>query len=138
MGVSITAVDGVVRYITGRTQMLSPGIACLTCAELLDGAAVRRDLMSEEQLNADPYFIGLGEPQPAVISINSTVASLAVSMFLSAVAKIPGKARFQIYDGIGGTVRSAVVRANPVCVVCSPNGSLGKGDEWPLPVRFVS
>ena len=135
IGVSITTADSEVKYITGRTQMLAPGIGCLTCADLLDGAAIRRELMTSEQRRSDPYFIGAGVPQPAVVSINSTMASLAVSMFLAAAAKVPGKARFQIYDGIAGTVRAAAVRPNPACVVCSAAGSLGKGDDWPLPFR---
>jgi hypothetical protein len=115
--------------------MLAPGLGCLTCAELLDSDAVRTDLMTDYERQADPYFMASAAPQPAVMSINATVASLAVTMFLGAIADIPVDARFQLYDAIRGTVRP--VRHDPVaaCVVCSQRGALGRGDEWPLPTR---
>lgn len=135
VGVSITSRDGRVERISGRTQMLSPGLACLACGNLLDSDAVRRDFMSESERSADPYFIGEGEPQPAVVSLNSTVSSLAVTMFLGAVTGIPAAARYQNYDGIAGSVRPVHVPIDPNCVVCSPRGALGRGGEWALPSR---
>ncbi len=135
MGVSLSVKDGRVTHISGRAQMLAPGLGCLTCARLLDSAAIRYDLMSDNERRSDRYFIGSGVPQPAVISLNSTVASLAVSMFLAAYTSIPGTARQQVYDGIGGYLRSAVTPRDPICVVCSKNGALARGDEWSLPTR---
>ena len=134
-GVAIAAKESKVTSVAGRVQMLAPGLGCLTCAELLDSDAVRTDLMTDYERQADPYFMASAVPQPAVMSINATVASLAVSMFLGAVAGIPVDARFQLYDAIRGTVRP--VRHDPVaaCVVCSQRGALGRGDEWPLPTR---
>jgi len=134
-GVAIDSRNSKIASVVGRVQMLAPGLGCLTCAELLDPDAVRTDLMTEYERQIDPYFIGSAAPQPAVMSINATVASLAVTMFLGAVAKIPIDARFQLYDAIRGTVRQ--VRHDPVaaCVVCSQRGALARGDEWPLPTR---
>ena len=134
-GVAIAVKKSRVTSVTGRVQMLAPGLGCLTCAELLDPDAVRTDLMTDYERQTDPYFIGTGTAQPAVMSINATVASLAVTMFLGAVAHIPADARFQLYDGIRGTLRH--IRHDPVaaCVVCSQRGALARGDEWPLPTR---
>jgi hypothetical protein len=134
-GVSISSKDGRVTHITGRVQMLAPGLGCLTCAGLLDSDAVRRDLMTDHERQADPYFIGAHEPQPAVISLNGTVVSLAVTMFLSAVTHIPAEARYQLYNGVAGTIRAVAHTADPTCIVCSPSGALARGDEWPLPAR---
>ena len=134
MGVSI-GMDRERKTITGRVQMLSPGLACLVCGNLLDSDQVRRDLMSAEELKHDPYFLGVGEPQPAVISINSTVASLAITMFLSAVAGIPSRPRLLLYDGVNGSLRNATIVSNPDCIVCSKHGALGRGNEWDLPRR---
>src|SRR5262249_11303678 len=97
--------------------------------------AVRRDLMTEYERQADPYFIGAHEPQPAVISLNSTVVSLAITMFLGAVTHIPADARYQLYNGISGVVRVIAHTPDPVCVVCSTAGALARGNEWPLPAR---
>jgi molybdopterin-synthase adenylyltransferase len=134
MGVRIDARDGDLR-ITGRIQMLAPGLGCLLCANLLDPEAVRRDLMTEFERQRDPYIVGSPEPQPAVISINGTVSSLAISMFLAAVTGISLKSRYQIYRGEIGTVRNIESKPTPDCVVCSPAGAAGKGDQWDLPGR---
>ena len=135
MGVGIASAGGEVRRITGRVQMLSPGLGCLACANMLDPDAVRRDLQTAQVRNMDPYFIGEGEPAPAVISINTTMASLAVTMFLSAVLGIPGQARLQVYDGIRGTVRVATAEPIGGCVVCSTAGYLALGDSASLPEK---
>ncbi len=134
-GVAIAAKESSVTSVVGRVQMLAPGLGCLTCAELLDTDAVRTDLMTDYERQADPYFIGATVPQPAVMSLNATIASLAVTMFLGAVVGIPVDARFQLYDAIRGTVRPVLHNPVAACVVCSQRGALGRGDEWPLPTR---
>jgi len=135
MGVSIVASKGKVDRLTGRVQMLSPGLGCLACGNLLDADAIRRELMVEEHRKADPYFIGSAVPQPAVVTLNSTVASLAATMFLGAVTDIPAHARYQIYNGINGTLRAVSLTPDPMCIVCSKRGALGRGNEWELPAR---
>ena len=56
-------------------------------------------------------------------------------MFLSAVTGMPDFARYQLYNGIDGTVRSISLEQNPTCIVCSKRGALGRGNEWVLPAR---
>jgi len=135
MGVRIDASNGRVTSITGRVQMLGPGLPCLQCHNFLDSEAVRRDLLSPEERVRDPYIVGEHEPQPAVISLNGTVASLAVSMALAAITGLSINARHQIYRADQGAVRE--VESKPVanCIVCSQQGALGRGDSWPLPWR---
>lgn len=135
MGVVIAANMGKVTHIAGRTQMLAPGLACLTCGNLLDAEQVRRDLMTDFERQADPYILGEPEPAPAVISLNSTMASLAVTMFLNAVAEIPGSARFLNYNAMTGICRPAICTPHPSCIVCSFRGAIARADEWPLPAR---
>lgn len=135
MGVSIGVKDHVISHIAGRVQMAAPGLACLICANVIDANAVRSELMTPEQRAADPYIVGHHEPQPAVISLNSTVTSLAVTMFMAAFTAVPASARFQLYNGISGTVKPVSVRQDPTCIVCSQSGALGLADMWPLPGR---
>jgi molybdopterin-synthase adenylyltransferase len=135
LGVQIEAKNGSVSHITGRVQMLAPGLACLVCSDLLDADAVRRDLMTEAQRRADPYIVGRNETQPAVISLNGTVASLAVTMYLSAVTGIPVTARHQVYRAELGIVRSIQNEQVPNCVICSRKGAFGQGDNWVPPGR---
>ena len=135
MGVVIAVQAGKVTHVAGRTQMLAPGLACLACGNLLDAEQIRRDLLTDFERRADPYILGEPEPAPAVISLNSTMASLAVTMFLNAVAGVPGSGRFLNYNAITGICRPAICTPHPSCVVCSFRGAIARGDEWPLPAR---
>jgi molybdopterin-synthase adenylyltransferase len=132
LGVGIVAKQGMVTHISGRVQMAAPGLPCLVCGSVIDPVAVRRELQTPVQRAADPYITGYNEPQPAVISLNSTMASLAVTMFITAFTQVPGGARLQYYNAISGVVRAAALRADPSCVVCSRSGALGLGNKWAL------
>jgi hypothetical protein len=135
VGVGILVADGRIEYVTGRVQMLSPGLACMVCTEKLDAEQVRRELLSEEQRKRDPYITGATVAQPAVISLNAIVSSAAVSMFLGAVTGTPYEARMLIYDGIRGSLRPAAMEPRPHCIVCSEDGALARGQSWNLPLR---
>lgn len=135
VGVAVGIANREVQYITGRTQMLSPGLPCLVCTELLDAEQVRRELLSEEQRKRDQYIVGASVPQPAVISLNSTMSSSAVTMFLAAVTGIPSNARMVIYDAVRGTLRPNAMAPRPHCIVCSHEGALARGATWRLPTR---
>lgn len=130
VGVSINARDGAIQAITGRTQMLAPGLPCLLCSNALDARIIREELMTPEQRAADPYFNdGRGVRQPAVISLNGTMVSLSVTMFLCAFTGIPGRARWQSYDGLGGTVRVFGIQPDPECAICGAEGLTASGDS---------
>lgn len=135
MGVVIAVAQAKISHIVGRVQLLAPGVACMTCANLLQPEQIRRDLLTEFERQKDPYIPGGAEHAPAVVSLNSTVASLAVTMFLNTALNIPGSARFLNYDAINGVVRPAICPVHPSCVVCSPRGALARADEWPLAAR---
>lgn len=135
LGVRIQARAGTIESVTGRIQMLAPGLPCLVCHDLLDPEEVRRDLLSEDARARDPYIIGAVEPQPAVISLNGTVASLGVTMMLSAVVGLPVRARHQLILFDRGVVRAAASDPLPECVICSLKGVLARGDTWPMAGR---
>ncbi len=132
IGTVIAVKEAEVTHVYGRVQLLAPGLACLTCNGLLDPGEVRRDMMTAFERQADPYLSGARVPAPAVMSLNGTVASLAVTMLLSMVTGIPAKARHLIYNAIAGSLRPARADPDPNCYICSRNGSLGRGDSWPI------
>jgi hypothetical protein len=84
---------------------------------------------------ADPYFIGAQVPAPSVMSINGTVASLAVTMFMAVLTGFPSNPRHLLYNVVAGSLRSVTARADAECFVCSPSGAFGRGDSWPLFAR---
>ncbi|MBS0162582.1 MAG: ThiF family adenylyltransferase [Nitrospira sp.] len=132
VGVGIVVKNGDITHVTGRIQMASPGLPCLICAGVVDSNAVRIELQSEIHRAADPYITGHHEPQPAVISLNGTVSSMVVTMFMAAFAGLPMATRLQYYNGLLGTVRAATLRADASCIVCSRSGALARGDAWQL------
>lgn len=135
MGVAIHVRDGHIASVTGRVQMLSPGLGCLVCADGLDGQQVRWELMSSVQRRADPYFQNASVPQPAVMPLNGVITSAAVAMFLSAITGYPGDARLLHYDGIRGSMRPQILPPRHSCIVCSGEGALARSNAWNLPVR---
>lgn len=135
MGVSISVGPEGVTHITGRVQMLAPGLPCLTCSRALNAEQIRRELLTPEARAADPYVQGVHEPQPAVVSINSTIASLAVTMFLGAMTPINATARFQRYDGVAGAVRLMAVSPAETCIICTSEGVLAAGSSEKLLCR---
>jgi molybdopterin/thiamine biosynthesis adenylyltransferase len=136
MGVGIGARNGQIEFIAGRVQMLSAGLPCLVCTDKLDAEQVRQEMLTQAQRTADAYIRGESVPQPAVISLNSTLASAAVTMFLAAVTGIPSSARMLTYDGMHGTLRAAAMEPRLHCVACSEDGALARGTSWTLPTRF--
>jgi molybdopterin/thiamine biosynthesis adenylyltransferase len=135
MGSTITTVDGSVTGIHGRAQLLSPGLACFSCSGLLNSEEVRRDMMTAFERKRDPYVHGAHEPAPAVISLNSTVASLAITMLLAFTVGVPSPARYVLYNAMTSSVRP--VRATPQedCFICSRRGTLARGDAVRLFAR---
>jgi len=135
MGVAIHVRDGHIASVTGRVQMLAPGLGCLVCGDGIDGQQVRWEMMNAAQRRADPYFVDASIPQPAVMPLNGVVSSAAVAMFLSAVTGYPGDARLLHYDGMRGSIRPQILSPRPHCIVCSTKGALARGSNWELPVR---
>lgn len=133
LGVRIDAQDGEISAMAGRVQMLAPELACLQCQALLDPEIVRRELLSEDARRADPYIVGEDVPQPSVISLNGTIASLAVTTFLGAWIGLPIQGRRLNYRIREGLVRGVSSQPNPDCIVCSKSrGAFGKGESWPV------
>jgi hypothetical protein len=135
VGVVIYASGGRVSHISGRVQMLAPGLACLLCGAVLDPETVRRDLLTDAARAADPYVVGGAAPQPAVISINSATSSLAVTMLLSAITGVPIASRHQRLRLESGIVSSVQTTAADNCPWCSRRGAFARGDSWPMPGR---
>lgn len=136
LGVAINVMPSDATHFAGHVKALMPGLACLWCMGTLDPRVVREETMNQAHREADPYFgNGRGEVQPAVISLNSTVASLAVTMFLGMVAGVPTSPRYIIYDGNRARVNAVAVTPDPACNFCSPGSTALTGDASPLPER---
>jgi molybdopterin/thiamine biosynthesis adenylyltransferase len=135
VGSVLTAAKGQVTGIHGRVQALGPDLPCLSCSGLIDAEEVRRDMMNDAERQSDPYIQGHREPAPSVISINSTVTSLAVTMFMAIVVGVPSEGRYVLYNAKQPSLRSVRASRNPNCYICSPSGVLARGDAQMLFTR---
>lgn len=135
LGSVIEVGNGELRQVTGRVQMLGPGLACFTCSRLLNPDQVRRDMMTAFERQSDPYIQGARESMPAVISLNGTVASLAVTIGLAVITGIPIPARHLIYRALLSSLRAVTNTPEDNCLVCSRYGRLARGDSYPFPGR---
>ena len=82
LGVAIEADGGAVTEAGGRLAAVLPGGPCLLCMDLLDLREAAYFLASPEQRclqRERGYVRGLDNPAPAVVSLNGTIASLAVT-----------------------------------------------------------
>jgi molybdopterin-synthase adenylyltransferase len=135
LGATIIADGASVSGVFGRVQLLAPGYGCLTCSNLLDPEEVRRDMMTAFERKLDPYIQGIREPAPSVISLNGTIASLAVTMFMAYVTGVPSTARYLVYNATSSTLRSVQSSANSECYICARSGAFGRGDSQMLFAR---
>jgi hypothetical protein len=134
MGVIIAVESTRISYVFGRVQLLAAGLACLTCSGLLNSDQVRRDMMTPFERQADPYIAGdrEAEPAPAVMSLNGTVSSLAVTMLLATFVGFPANGRHWLYDALSPRLRSVEAEPAENCYICSRTGALARGESWPL------
>lgn len=129
MGVEISAPEGIITGVSGRIQLVGPQMPCLHCCNVIDYNALRIELLTEDQRERDAYVVGTHVTQPAVISLNATVVSLAMTMLIAMTTNLPMTARMQTYFGLRGEVRSATANAKEDCWICSDSSIVfGKGE----------
>jgi molybdopterin/thiamine biosynthesis adenylyltransferase len=123
VGINVDESRGV-EAITGRVQLVGPGMPCLDCCGTLDSLLVRAELLSESERKADQYISDRIVHQPSVINFNGIVASLATTMFVAVTTGLPLTARHQVYYGLRGEVRSAEAASKAECPICGPASSI--------------
>jgi molybdopterin/thiamine biosynthesis adenylyltransferase len=118
----------------GRVSWLAPGSACLWCSGILDAARVRIEQLPSEIAAAERergYISGIDEPQPAVVSINGAIASIAVTELLARWTGFAGsgsRADLLLYRLGDGSLRRVSPAASPGCPTCGSEGLIGSGD----------
>lgn len=138
VGTRIVASSGRIVGAAGRASMVGPSLPCLWCGYHLDATRIRVETMDageRERLAGEGYIEGIDEAAPAVVSLNSTLASLSVTMFIGALTpfgRVPQDSPEQVYDAIDGAVFRVSPLPNPSCHVCGRKGVLGLGDLEPV------
>ncbi len=119
--------------------------ACLECGGAIDGDALRREQLGEQERRAQDYVGVLQGPEddvvdPSVITLNSVSVALAMLDFQFTVtgAFEPGtRLRQRIYHAPERELREREGRPRPGCRWCdrhAPSGAFGRGADQPLPL----
>lgn len=134
MGVRLDARSGTVRAVGGQISLVGAGLCCLRCSRLISSEQVRAEAMpaaERNELAREGYVQGLSDPEPAIVSLNSTVAGMAVTSGVSMFTSLLGghSPRQLRYDAARGMVFPVEVRHDDGCDVCSDSdGVKGLGD----------
>lgn len=137
VGIALKRENDELVFGIGNVQLLRPESGCLWCGNYLSSDRIRAESMPESESSAlveEGYLDDLSEPTPSVISLTTTVASLAVTWFIQLATDFAGAdAGYsrQNYDFLAGTVRRGIVAPNADCI-CSQ--VRGRGDLEPLPL----
>ena len=107
----------------GGRVVCCTGNGCLVCLDVLDQKALARAAQTPEQARADEAIYGvrrtaLGTSGPMVVSINGTVASLAVTEFIALVTGLRPVTRYQTYYGHSSRIMTSRDEAIPDCYYC--------------------
>jgi hypothetical protein len=93
LGLRIDAPGGTIQGAVGIVDILGPDLPCLWCRGFLDPQRIAAEGMpqAEREMRADEgYLRGYSSPQPAVVSLTTTVAGLGVTLFLDLLTGFMG------------------------------------------------
>ena len=107
----------------GQACIAWSGNGCLSCMNVLDRAEAEVDLAGPEERRRRAEIYGiphdlLDDVGPSVVSINGTVASLAVTEFMLGVTGIREPHRLLTYHGRTGKVTVSTDDPAPACYYC--------------------
>ena len=121
--------DGRLEQAGGRVAVVLPGGPCLICMRLIDPFEARYFLEPpnvREQQRAVGYVSGLDDPAPAVASLNSQIAALAVNELSVWLAGTRAVTPLQELDLLGTAhavpgqrIAVQLVAMDPGCVECA-------------------
>ena len=130
--VGITVEDGKIVEAGGRVLVWTPDSACLNCANEIDMRVAAEELESAQEREfrkRHGYVTGLSVPEPAVISLNGTLSSMAVTEYLVMFSGIRTLQHYTHYDFLSQKTVQRIMSRKENCVIC---GAQGKGSNADL------
>jgi molybdopterin/thiamine biosynthesis adenylyltransferase len=123
----------------GRMVFTGVGKGCLACREELDQSEVRRFFATPEQRIEDDKIYGIdrsafGTNGPSVVFLNGTLASLAVTEFVTFITGLRAPLPYLTYRGEMGIVTTTKASGGG-CYYCD---SVWSGDSVANPGRYLN
>jgi hypothetical protein len=131
-GVRIDTTDDQGVEMTGYVHLVAPGSnACFDCLGRHDQAAVRLEQLSpaERDIERERGYIDDDQlaPEPAVIHLNGSCASKAVSVLVDLVTGRSVPPDFIRYEDTDNEISELTTDPSSMCPTCGDNGVLGVG-----------
>lgn len=128
-GTRLDGRNGRISAAAGRVSIVSPGLTCLRCSHHINSERIRAESMTQSEREAlvrEGYVMGIDEPAPAVVSINTVVAGLGVTAGINLFVGLTGGVQpmDQIYDARTGSVFPVTPTHEPGCDICDEEGGL--------------
>ncbi len=128
-GTRLDGRDGRISAAAGRVSIVSSGLTCLRCSHHINSERIRAESMTRnerEALAREGYIMGIDEPAPAVVSINTVVAGLGVTAGINLYVGLTGGVQpmDQIYDARTGSVFPVTPTHEPGCDICDEHVGL--------------
>lgn len=137
LGMSIRSREGEITAANGVVDMLRPDLSCLWCRQALRPERIAAESLPRtmrQDLEREGYIEGLDEPAPSVISVNTVLSGLAVTLFLQLMTDFMGE-RGEIWRLNYEILESTVSRGrSTVADPCICRKVRAFGDLRPLPV----
>ena len=135
--IDLNATHDRVASAVGEVRLVVPGGYCLSCAGVLNAALIHAEKASPEERAAHPsYFADLDTPDPSVITLNSVIASLAISvgldMFVPTMHATGAQDSYR-YNALKGIITNIGKDKGDTCGICGSEGLGGLGDDHPRP-----
>ncbi len=120
----------------GEVRIVVPGGYCLLCAGVLDAERIKTEKASpDERAKYPTYFTGIDIPDPSVITLNSTIASVAVTvgcdMLVPTMRSVDALDSYH-YNAIKGIVANIRKHHDSMCGMCGLEGRAAMGDDLAL------
>lgn len=121
----------------GQVRILLPDGYCLACIDGINYVKAGQELLKEEDRKIRRqagYVQNRSIPDPSIISLNATIASLAVTEFLNLITGIRRVNTYITYDMQSSNVISQTLQPekDEECPVCGKNGITAMGDLIPF------
>ena len=124
-GVGIFVENNRIVEAGGRVVAWIPERPCLLCCKEIHSRIAAEELESQQEREfrqTHGYVQGTDIPEPAVVSLNGTVASLAVTEFLTLIAGFRASAHYTYYDMLEQRTGPRLVDRDMQCPACSLEG----------------
>jgi molybdopterin-synthase adenylyltransferase len=135
IGTEIFIEHGKIVDMGGQVRVVVPGVTgCLECAEAIDYGQAAISILSPDDMsvrNAAGYVNGTDiSPAPAVITLNTMIASMASQEFVNMIAGRDRDAtgNYYLYDATVPRIERFSIERKPDCPMCGQEGIVGMGD----------